>query len=358
MTLDLVMLATALGSLAIALGATIVAWRLLRAERSRRAARVASLAAAAARAAERAVAGEPDLDGPRLEVRPRDLAAGATGARPWGARDRELDGRLPDAGVRARPAALDAREAARSLRTPPWSPPGLPPHRVRNGRSSAGSSPAVRWEQPRAIPRATYAMVEDSLPPEPARETRLADVAAFAVEPDAGRAETAQRDAAQIFDAIARDSTNRRQRSLAAAAAALLVVTASIGYFAPGGEPSPQALAAAPVQRPVIELLALDHERAGDRLEIRGVVRNPDAGTTLEELRAVVQLLDAGGRPIAGTLHLVLPGTFGPGAEARFVVPLQAPRTAARYRVSFRDASGEIPHVDRRRDTTTARSTS
>jgi hypothetical protein len=358
MTFDFVMLAIALGSLALAMGATTVAWRLSRAERRRRAARVASLAAAA-RAAEGALAGETNLDGPALELRSRDLAAGATGAGTWGARDPELDGLLPDAAVRAQPAALDAREAARSLRTPPWSPlPGLSPHRGRDGRSSAGSPPAVRWEQPRAIPRAAHAIVDDGFPLALAPAARLTDRADIATESDADRAEAARRDASQIFAAIARGSTNRRQRFLAAIAAALLILIASIGYFAFGGQPSPPASAAAPVQTPVVELLALDHGRAGAQLEIRGVVRNPDSGATLEELRAVVQLLDAGGRPIAGTLHLVRPGTFGPGAEARFVVPLHAPRSAARYRVSFRDASGEVAHVDRRRDIAIARSTS
>jgi hypothetical protein len=97
-----------------------------------------------------------------------------------------------------------------------------------------------------------------------------------------------------------------------------------------------------------LELLALDHERDRDRLAVRGVVRNPDAGAAIEHLSAVVLLFDADGGFIGSGRAEVAGGTLGPGRETPFVVTVPNAASVGRYRVSFRSEDRVIAHVDRR----------
>lgn len=107
------------------------------------------------------------------------------------------------------------------------------------------------------------------------------------------------------------------------------------GVVAPGGIP--------------LELVSLAHERRGGTLVVRGVVRNPVAGSARAELSASVLLLDqAGGFLRSG--RAALPATsLAPGAETAFTVTLPSTDDVRRYRVTFRDADGAlVPHADRR----------
>jgi hypothetical protein len=97
-----------------------------------------------------------------------------------------------------------------------------------------------------------------------------------------------------------------------------------------------------------LELVALGQERNGDELTVRGIVRNPRAGTAVNGLTAVVFLFKAeggfsgSGRAAVGSVAL------SPGSESTFVVTLAGASDVARYRVSFRTDDRVVPHVDRR----------
>jgi hypothetical protein len=61
---------------------------------------------------------------------------------------------------------------------------------------------------------------------------------------------------------------------------------------------------------------------------------------------AVVSAIDAKGRPVGrGSVPLT---AIMPRGESKFVVRITDVNEAARYRVSFRSATGVIRHVDRR----------
>ena len=102
---------------------------------------------------------------------------------------------------------------------------------------------------------------------------------------------------------------------------------------------------AAPVP---LELLALGHQREGDRLTVRGVVRNPLSGTAIDGVTAVVFLFNRdGGFVASGRAAIELPA-LRPGGESTFVVTVPDAANVGRYRVSFRTDDRIVPHVDRR----------
>jgi len=105
--------------------------------------------------------------------------------------------------------------------------------------------------------------------------------------------------------------------------------------------------AVAPVVAP-LELVALGHERDGDRLTVRGVVRNPAVGAAMERLTAVVFLFNKEGGFLASGRAPIEPPALGPGGESTFVVILPGVSAVGRYRVSFRTSDRIVPHVDRR----------
>jgi len=94
-----------------------------------------------------------------------------------------------------------------------------------------------------------------------------------------------------------------------------------------------------------LELLSLDASREGSTLAVSGIVRSR-AEEPLTALTAVVSAIDAKGRPVGrGSVPL---DAIRPRSQSRFVVTIQDVSEAARYRVSFRSATGVIRHVDRR----------
>ena len=105
----------------------------------------------------------------------------------------------------------------------------------------------------------------------------------------------------------------------------------------------------APSASPVpLELLALGHERDGDRLTVRGVVRNPVSGRQVDRVTAVVFLYNRdGGFLSSGRAALESPA-LGPGGESGFTVTVPGAGDVGRYRVSFRTEDLVVPHVDYR----------
>jgi hypothetical protein len=97
-----------------------------------------------------------------------------------------------------------------------------------------------------------------------------------------------------------------------------------------------------------LELIALTHERDGDGIIVRGVVRNPTAGVDQRAVAAVVVAFTRDGGFLAtGRSALAVP-VLAPGSETSFVVSVPNANEVGRYRVSFRTAERVVPHVDRR----------
>ncbi|MEW6321731.1 MAG: hypothetical protein AB1635_11695 [Acidobacteriota bacterium] len=150
-------------------------------------------------------------------------------------------------------------------------------------------------------------------------------------------------------------SDGGRQRALAVGAALLIAALGAAGarMFAGGSGRAlaPHTLetnAAAISTHAPLELLSLSHERAGTRLTVRGLVRNPARGRPVDDLEAVLFLFDEGGTFVTSARAGVEFRRLGPGDETPFVLTAEAPPSAARYRVSFRASDVVVPHVDRR----------
>jgi hypothetical protein len=99
-----------------------------------------------------------------------------------------------------------------------------------------------------------------------------------------------------------------------------------------------------------LELLALGHDRDGDRLTVRGVVRNPNPAG-LDHVTAIVLLFRRDGAFLTSGRADVASSSLGPGAETTFVVTVPGAADVGRYRVSFRTEDRVVPHVDRRSST-------
>ena len=108
--------------------------------------------------------------------------------------------------------------------------------------------------------------------------------------------------------------------------------------------------AEAPIATP-IELVALGYERDGDRLTVRGVVRNPSTGAVLDRVTAVVLLFREDGGFLTSGRATVESSALGPGGETTFAVILAGANGVGRYRVSFRTDDHVVPHIDRRNRT-------
>jgi hypothetical protein len=110
-------------------------------------------------------------------------------------------------------------------------------------------------------------------------------------------------------------------------------------------QPRPDVARAEP-----LELLSLRHgtDQSGT-FTVTGLVQNPVAGISLDNIVAVVYLFDDNGQYFAsGRAHLDVPA-FRPGDESPFVVRIPDATGVSRYRVGFRlDDGGVVGHVDRR----------
>jgi hypothetical protein len=133
--------------------------------------------------------------------------------------------------------------------------------------------------------------------------------------------------------------------------AALAVVSSSASGEATVRRESSGTGALEPPQTSAIEpleLVALGHDRDGDRLTVRGVVRNPASGMALDRVTAVVLVYKQDGG-FGGSGRAAVDSTLlGPGGETAFTVTVPAAGQIGRYRVSFRTEDRVIPHIDRR----------
>jgi hypothetical protein len=170
---------------------------------------------------------------------------------------------------------------------------------------------------------------------------------AFETEPAADisyefRSETAPA-VTLTFEAMDTHPIRRRLLSVLTGASVVVASVVVIAMMSDRYEPP-----AAPVVSPhaqSLELLSLDASREGSTLAVTGLVRSR-ADEPLTTITAVISAIDAKGRPIGrGSVPLT---AIMPRGESRFVVRIGDVNEAARYRVSFRSATGVIRHVDRR----------
>jgi hypothetical protein len=133
--------------------------------------------------------------------------------------------------------------------------------------------------------------------------------------------------------------------------AAIAMVIVSSGRFSGMTRPAQSATAATiPASARPLELVALGHERVGDQLTVRGIVRNPAAGADMSRLTAVVLLFTPDGGFLASGRADVDGASLRPGGESTFAITVPRAADVARYRVSFRTDDRLVPHLDRRHE--------
>ena len=131
------------------------------------------------------------------------------------------------------------------------------------------------------------------------------------------------------------------------AVVALAVVTGYADRTPRNGAPAATAAATTP---PPLELVALGHERVGDQLTVRGVIRNPASAAEMDRVTAVVQLITRDGGVVGTARAAVATTALTPGRESTFVVTVPGAADVARYRVSFTTDDRVVPHLDRRHE--------
>jgi hypothetical protein len=104
-----------------------------------------------------------------------------------------------------------------------------------------------------------------------------------------------------------------------------------------------------------LELTALSHDRDGDRLTVRGIVRNPPSAGAVDRTDAVVSVFSREGAFIVSGRAPLRSGALNPGQESMFVVTIGHAANVGRYRISFRSEERVVPHVDKRDTDTVAR---
>jgi hypothetical protein len=149
-------------------------------------------------------------------------------------------------------------------------------------------------------------------------------------------------------------SESRLGLALAVGAFVLASLAAAVIMFT-GESPAVTTTGAAPhdAAQPAraavpLELVALTHERDGNQLTVRGIVRNPATGSEMAHLAAVVSVFDGGGGLMTSGRAAVASPALIPGGESPFVVTVTANGDVARYRVSFRSDDHAVAHVDKR----------
>jgi len=137
------------------------------------------------------------------------------------------------------------------------------------------------------------------------------------------------------------------------AAAAAIVFSSDTTPTAPRsaaseGRSAPAQARSATAADVPLELVSLDHDRLGDALTVRGIVRNPAGGSELDEIAAVVSAVGPDGGALAVVRSPVDMPVLAPGAQAAFSVTFPKASGVGRYRVSFRSGDRVVPHVDKR----------
>lgn len=202
-----------------------------------------------------------------------------------------------------------------------------------------------------------------------AREARLRSEARVAALAADIRAESADRPAeragvvgpASMFASVQPSAAFPRLAAVVVAGAlvvgggAALVVALGRGEdavsdSASGGQPRPGVeetrANTVPQATPALELVTLGHQRDDNRLAVRGIVRNPANGSTMNQLSAAVLLFSREGALLSSARAPVQVPTLGPGGESTFLVTVPGAASIGRYRVSFRSEERVVPHVD------------
>jgi hypothetical protein len=160
---------------------------------------------------------------------------------------------------------------------------------------------------------------------------------------------------ADMFAVSERAESGRRWPAVIAAGVFVVATAIALVIVLSGGSTGTThaanqapAATAAPAAAPALELVALGHERDGDRLIVRGVVRNPPSGAAVDRLTAVVFVFNREGGFLTSGRMMIDPSTLRPGGESIFVVTIPGAADVGRYRVSFRTDDRIVSHVDRR----------
>lgn len=144
-------------------------------------------------------------------------------------------------------------------------------------------------------------------------------------------------------------------RALAIGVLVVGSVTALVVFAASGSRGGSVAAAPTAADAPApapLELVALRHEREGDRLIVRGVVRSSNRAD-VADLIAVVSVLNHRGDVAASGQGFVTGAapvsTHGAAdVESTFEVTVPGVHDVSRYRVGFKSNNRIIAHVDRR----------
>lgn len=163
-------------------------------------------------------------------------------------------------------------------------------------------------------------------------------------------AATLQQALPPVFSPSVSDSGRRYRVPMAplVAVAAALAFGAAVGATRYRASFSPRQQALASPAAHALELLSLDHERADDHFTVHGVVRNPERGSEVDHLTAVVLVFNQQGGFLTSGRSPVESADLEPGAEAKFTVTVPGAADVGKYRVSFRTDDRVVPHVDRR----------
>jgi hypothetical protein len=156
----------------------------------------------------------------------------------------------------------------------------------------------------------------------------------------------------------ATEGLRARPAAIKAAVLGAMVVTIVIGAII-GARVSDNAAASATSTRDnavavassapaPLELMSMRHQRQGTMLTVSGLVRNPSPGVAMNGVTAVVFTFDRTGAFLASGRAALDFSALGPGDESPFVVNIANVADVARYRVTFRNGSGVVRHVDRR----------
>ena len=151
--------------------------------------------------------------------------------------------------------------------------------------------------------------------------------------------------AARLFE---RTSTRAgtRYAGVAIVGACVVAATAGLTVFA-SRAPARAPVKPAAVDAP-LELMSLEHERDGERLIVRGIIRNPATAAERDGLSATVLIFGQDGTLISTGRAQVPAARLNAGATTPFVVTIPDAGGVERFRISFRTDTRVEPHVDRR----------
>jgi type II secretory pathway pseudopilin PulG len=191
-------------------------------------------------------------------------------------------------------------------------------------------------------------------------QTAVAAAGGRRSEPALRAVPPATRDAVDLFTATPSAASSRSVVvvgvglfAFATAAALAVVLTSGSRTASPAVPRSRAAESTRSIDAPrqpspaSLELTALGQQRDGDRLVVRGVVRNPSS-TMTTALTAVVFAFDRdGGFITSARAALDTPQLVG-GGDSTFTVVVPHAERVVRYRVSFRSDATIVPHLDKR----------